>query len=248
MNNLKKKIFKYVKFLIKKFLFKYNWKLEKIYVQKEPLGPPPSLLEINLLKNCNGIIHFGAHRGQEAEIYEWFRKKVIWIEANPKIFFDLTIKIKQFPNQVAYNHLITNITGDFYNFNISNNDAASSSIFDFGKLSVGKKNLWPNKKLKYDEKIKLKSISIDDFILKNNIDLNNFNHWILDLQGAELLALSGAKNSLKFCKSLVVEVSNGDVYKDAPNFKEIINYLNQFNFININNLIDKHQNLLFKKN
>ena len=46
-------------------------------------------------------MHFEAYRGQEAEICEWFRKKVIWKEANLKIFLDLTIKNKQFPNQIT---------------------------------------------------------------------------------------------------------------------------------------------------
>ena len=248
MNNFKKKIFIYIKYIIKRLLFLYDWKIEKIYVQKEALGPPPSESELNMLRNCNGVMHFGAHRGQEAEIYEWFRKKVIWIEANPKIFFDLNIKIKQFPNQIAYNHLITNKTGNFYNFKISNNDAASSSIFDFGELSVGSKSIWPNKKkLKFNEKLKLESIAIDDFISKYKIDLNIFDCWVLDLQGAELLALNGANHSLKFCKYLVVEVSDGEVYKNGPNYTDIINYLKKFNFENINNIEGNHQNMLFQK-
>ena len=42
MNNFKKKIFIYIKHIIKKLLFRYDLKIEKIYVQKEALGPPPS--------------------------------------------------------------------------------------------------------------------------------------------------------------------------------------------------------------
>ena len=67
-------------------LFRYDLKIEKIYVQKEALGPPPSESEINMLRNCIDIMHFGAHRSQEAELYEWFRKKDIWIEINSKFF------------------------------------------------------------------------------------------------------------------------------------------------------------------
>ena len=112
---------------------------KKIYVQKEAIGPPPTLPEINMILDCDGIIHFGAHRGQEAEIYDWFKKKVIWVEANPKVFLDLKIKTKQFPNQTAYCHLIADKSNKKFVFNISNNDGASSSIHEFGELSVGKK-------------------------------------------------------------------------------------------------------------
>lgn len=248
MNNFKKKILIFIKKLIKEFLFKYSWKLEKIYVQKEAVGPPPTIAEINMLLNCSGIIHFGAHRGQEAEIYDWFKKKVIWIEANPKVFIDLKIKTKQFPNQTAYCHLVSEKSNEEMIFNVSNNDGASSSIHEFGELSVGKKTLWPKKKmLRYIDKIKIQSISIDDFIEKNKININNFDHWVLDLQGSELLALKGAKKNLKFCKSLVVEVSNGEVYKDGPNYTDIIEYLKKFNFKNVNEMSDDHENMYFTK-
>ena len=51
----------------------------------------PNLELINALINCKGIIHVGAHRGEEAPVYEWFGKKVLWFEANPYIFKDLKI-------------------------------------------------------------------------------------------------------------------------------------------------------------
>ena len=70
---------------------------------------------------------------------------------------------------------------------------------------------------------------------------------MLDLQGSELLALKGAKKNLKFCKSLVVEVSDGEVYKNIPNYQDIIDYLKKFNFKNINQINDKHNNMYFIK-
>ena len=38
------------------------------------------------MNESTGIIHLGAHRGTEVEIYNWFGKNVIWIEASPEIF------------------------------------------------------------------------------------------------------------------------------------------------------------------
>ena len=54
--------------------------------------------------------------------------------------------------------------------------------------------------------IELKSITIDTFVKNNNIDIKNYNHWVIDIQGAELLALKGAKDFQK-CNSILIEVS-----------------------------------------
>ena len=48
--------------------------IKKIIKSKSYTNEPPSLEELNILYNCNGIFHLGAHRGGEAEIYDWFQK------------------------------------------------------------------------------------------------------------------------------------------------------------------------------
>jgi len=242
-------LIKSIKYFVKKLLFYFNWKIEKIYIQNEPITEPPAEIELRILKNCKGIFHLGAHRGGEAPIYEWFGKKAIWIEANPKIFLDLCINIKKYKNQKSYCRLITDQVDKKYSFNISNNDSASSSIFEFGKLSVGKENLWPQKKpLKFIDSIKLSSTTIDFFVIENKININEYNHWVIDLQGAELLALKGAIKSLNKCQSILIEVSDGEVYKKSPNYKEIIEFLELHNFKLQNQINSKHCNIMFEKN
>ena len=58
-----------------------------------------------------------------------------------------------------------------------------------------------------EKKIYLNMITFDSLIDKKKIDISNFDHWIIDAQGSELQILKGAKNNLKYCKSLYVEVS-----------------------------------------
>ena len=69
----------------------------------------------------------------------------------------------------------------------------------------------------------------------------------MDLQGAELLALKGSIKSLPFCKSIFVEVSKGEVYKNAPQYIDIIEFLKKFNFKLISEMDSSHTNILFKK-
>jgi hypothetical protein len=94
MHFIKNKVFlllRFIKFSIKKIFYYFGWKLEKIYIQKQSNFTPPNIKEIEILINCSGILHLGAHRGSEAPIYDWLGKKVIWVEANPRIYFDLKI-------------------------------------------------------------------------------------------------------------------------------------------------------------
>ena len=77
---------KILKNLIKKILKNNNWKLEKIVQPRDYNLKAPEEVMLTKIRNSKGILHVGAHRGSEAPVYEWFGKKVIWIEANPKIF------------------------------------------------------------------------------------------------------------------------------------------------------------------
>ena len=236
-----------IKKLIKLLLSKNGWKIKKIIKSKNYSNEKPNLELINEVYNSTGIIHMGAHRGGEAPIYDWFQKKVIWIEANPKIFNDLNQNIQEYYNQKAYNYLLSNVDNELKEFNISNNDGASSSIFKFGNLSVGNESQWKERNLKMVNVIKLKSISLDTFVEENKIDIELYNHWVLDLQGAELLVLNGAENSLKKCKSIFIEVSQGEVYKDGAQWNEIKSFLHKKNFKNSWNIEGNHTSVLFKK-
>ena len=91
-----KKIFKY---FIKKILKKTDWRIQKIYKNKSYINNKPNLELVKAMIECNGIIHMGAHRGQEATVYDWFNKKTIWIEANPNLIDFLKDNVSQYINQ-----------------------------------------------------------------------------------------------------------------------------------------------------
>lgn len=236
-----------MKTIIKFLLRKLGWKLEKLRSRKDYNFeiPPKELLSI--LATCKGVFHLGAHRGEEAPVYEWFGKKVLWIEANPIIFQDLSDNLIKYRYQKAYQALISNIDEKKIDFYLSSNDYASSSIFEFGNLSSGENSLWPKKKLKYVSKKKLLTTTIDSFIKFNSINIADYDHWVLDLQGAELLALEGAKNSLKFCKSLYIEVSKGEVYKGGAQWSDVLDFLEKNDYRQMWTLNSDHTNMLFLK-
>ena len=125
----------YLKKKIKEILTSNGWKLSKIYKNKTYTNQKPNIELLKAINSSNGILHMGAHRGSEAAVYDWFNKKTIWIEANPKIYTDLKINVSTYVNQSAFNILLYEEDDKKIKFNISNNDGASSSIYSFGSES-----------------------------------------------------------------------------------------------------------------
>ena len=237
----------FLKQIIKK-IFKFSGykfiKLQKNNLTK--FSDPKDIEALISLAKSKGVLHLGAHKGQEADIYQWFGKKVIWIEAIPEIFDQLKDNLYFYNNQKAYCMLLGDMDNLKKSFFISNNDSASSSLFEFSKNTLDGK-YFLDTKLKIKDEIILEMSKLDSFVKKNNINISEYNHWIVDLQGAELLALKGAENSLKFCDSLLIEVSKVDIYENGVLWPELKDWLMKRNFYPITEPAHDHSDILFRK-
>jgi len=198
------------------------------------------------LIDSKGVLHLGAHKGEEADIYQWLGKKVIWVEAIPKVFNQLKDNLYFYSDQEAYCLLLGDMDNIKKIFYISNNDSVSSSLFKFSKNTLDRK-YFSEQALETKNEIKLEMSKLDTFVKKNNIDISNYNHWIVDLQGAELLALKGAENSLDFCDSLLIEISKVDIYENGVLWPELKNWLIKRNFYPVTEPLENHADVLFKK-
>ena len=236
-----------MKLIIRKILRKLGWKLIKI--RKPPEPNPYGRLDDDVLKSINnstGIVHLGAHRGLEAEVYNWFGKNVIWVEAIPKIYKQLSENLYFYKNQLAFQALLTDEDDKNTNFYISNYDSACSSIYKFTE-NIKSSKIWSDRNHQMIDTLNLKSKKLDTLFTEEKIDPNRYNHWILDLQGAELLALKGAEKSLESCKSIYVEVSKEKFYKDGVLWGELKEWLISKNFYPTRNPVDDEEDILFIK-
>jgi FkbM family methyltransferase len=240
-------ILKKLRYLIEK-VFNINIRKVKKNIYKNLETPDIDI--ITSLSRSSGVLHIGGHRGSERFIYDWFGKEVIWIEANPAIFRELKDNLKEFKYQKCYQALLHSTKGKWLDFFLSSNDQASSSIYDFSKTFKNNHLFFQNIKrnISMVDKIKLETQKLDDLILENNIDIKKFNHWVIDVQGAELDVLKGSINSLKFCKSVVVEISTVKFYENASIFYDVKKLLNSLNFNNNKEPIRNHEDILFIKN
>jgi len=187
------------------------------------------------------ILHIGANRGQEAVFYESLNLNVLWIEADPQVEVELSKHIEKFKNQKSIAALLLDKPGLEKEFNVFNNSGLSSSIFKladnhgFEKLNLQVSGI----KL-------LKSSTIDELFASMN--LHAYTHWILDVQGSELLVLQGATNSIQYCRSMTIEVSTRKVYEGGASYHSLKNYLEALKFFPLwEPDLDFHGELIFLK-
>jgi FkbM family methyltransferase len=172
--------------------------------------------------NITGSFHIGAHECEELQFYNKIGlnpEDIIWVEAIPSKVAEATNK--GIPN--VYNAIITDKNDEDIIFNISNN-VQSSSVLEFGTHSQ------EHPDVVYVDKIKQKSITIDTFFERNNIDASKYNFWNFDIQGAELMALKGAVNSIKYAKAIYLEVNEKELYKKCGLITDIDIFLSNYNF------------------
>jgi FkbM family methyltransferase len=235
-----------LKKIIKTLLRSIGFKLIRI---GPPYRPNPygkiNLETLKCMNESKGILHLGAHKGTEAEVYNWFGKKVIWIEASPKIFSFLKDNLYFYSDQRAFCALLgdqDNVKKDFY---ISSNDSASSSIFDFSDLV--KKEGFFGRKIFMKKKISLTMKKLDTILNEENISAEEYDHWEVDVQGAELLVFKGAVNALKSCKSISVEVSKIKYYDGGVLWDELLEWLQKKSFYPTAVPSENHTEILFIK-
>ena len=182
------------------------------------------IYNILLSKNIkiDGCFHIGAHECEEMGFYNKLgikKENIIWIDA-------ITSKVVESTNRGipnVYNAVITDKDDEDILFNISNN-VQSSSVLEFGTHSQ------EHPHVVYVDKILKKSITIDTFFERNCIDAYKYNLWNFDIQGAELMALKGATQSIKYAKAIYLEVNEKELYKNCGLINDIDIFLSKYNF------------------
>jgi FkbM family methyltransferase len=189
------------------------------------------------IRQSHGILHIGAHEGQEAEAYDRLSKPVIWIEAIPLYFEKLRVNIKSFGNQVALNALLDSKCHNSRDFFITSNNAESSSIYP-----LAENDYW--KGLKNSDILQLPARRLD--CVFSSSSLKEFDYWIIDVQGAEIEVLKGAGNLLSFCKYLQVEISQEEFYNGGAQFADLKDFLESKSFFPIWLPTHPHEEVIFK--
>lgn len=176
------------------------------------------------LRQISGVIHVGANVGQERDRYRHHGLYVVWIEPIPEVFEMLQANIQGYPNQTAFQCLVTDQDDTEYTFHVSNNEGASSSIFEL-KLH---KDIWPE--VDYDKTITLRSTTLPCLLKRERINASKYDALIMDTQGSESLILKGAVPILGQFRFIKTEVPDFESYAGCCQLDDINVFLKQQGF------------------
>ncbi len=95
------------------------------------------------------------------------------------------------------------------------------------------------------EQLVLPTTTLDSLLKTNGVAPANHDYWVVDLQGAEKLALSGATESLRSCYALVGETSTVEVYRNGVLWPELRDWLRDHGFVPLWQPELEHDDILF---
>ncbi|MEG4282323.1 FkbM family methyltransferase [Microcoleus sp. A006_D1] len=188
---------------------------------------------LNLQKLCQehsisprGLIHIGAHEGQEMKEYQAMGvPKVLFIEANPSVFERLKQNIAGIPNVWAANCAVSNENGTV-NLRVNSHDMSSSIL----PLKLHK-DIYPG--MVEVNQVTVISKTLDSLMEQSPFTPPDFNIINIDIQGAELLAFQGAVETLKYIDAIITEVNREELYEGCALIDQIDDFLSSYGFVRV---------------
>lgn len=182
------------------------------------------LLNLDNLKqtynlNIKGVLHIGAHVGQEFIAYERLGiKNVMFFEPVPSTFQRLKENVGD--KAVLINTALGNTIGTIEMFTETVNSGQSSSILK------PEHHLIQYPKIQFTEKQNVAITKLDTFIeLKDK-----FNFINIDVQGYELEVFKGGSEFLRTIDYVMAEVNRAELYLGCAKVEELDAFLGTYGF------------------
>ena len=152
-----------------------------------------------------GVIHVGAHEGEElAEYLSIGFQRILFVEANPIVFQKLQANTKGQARVHLANVAISNCSGTV-TLHVTSMDQSSSIL----PLKLHQ-TIYPS--IQVTNTVEVPSRSLDELLPELGLDPADFNFLHLDIQGAEYLALQGAEKTLRDIEAINTEVNFAELY------------------------------------
>jgi FkbM family methyltransferase len=165
--------------------------------------------------DIKGVLHIGAHHGQEYATYEKLKiNPIIFIEALPHTYSILKSNVPD--SCICINTAIGNGIGQVDMYVDEANTGGSSSILK-PKIHLEQ---YPH--ITFPHKITVPFTKID------LLSIPSCNFINMDIQGYELEALRGAEDYLIQVDYVMLEVNRAEVYEGCAKIDEVDTYLHQY--------------------
>ena len=169
-----------------------------------------------------GVIHIGAHLGQEYSIYNKMNiSNMVFFEPQKDIFNQLSMHVQQSENIKLYNIALGNQTGTIKMYVDSYKQQSSS-------LLKPKKHLNQYPHIQFNDECYVKIDKLD-----NIIKSREYNFISMDVQGFELEVLRGGTSVLKHIDYIQTEVNRDELYQDCVQVGQLDEFLTQYDFIRV---------------
>jgi FkbM family methyltransferase len=181
------------------------------------------LLSFSLLKqkykmNIKGIIHIGAHYGEEIESYiDCGIQDMILFEPLEENFSILANKVKDLNANIVGHQIALGAEPSKTTMYVSDNEKQSSSI------------LKPKVHLTHHPHVKFPTTEDVEVDVLDNYDCSDYNFINMDVQGYELEVLKGGTKTLEHVDYVYCEVNRDEVYENNALVGELDEFLNEYN-------------------
>jgi FkbM family methyltransferase len=167
----------------------------------------------------SGVVHVGAHLGEEANAYVGFNwVPVFWIEAQPELVKQLQERLPSQEHKVIQ-AAVWNVNDSVLNLHLASN-SQSSSLLEFGSHSTD----YPD--IKFTDAIPVLTKRLDALISPK--EMPNFIN--IDIQGVEMQAIEGLGDLIENLDYIFVEVNRREVYVNCTKVWELDEYLMRRDF------------------
>lgn len=161
-----------------------------------------------------GVLHVGAHLGEEASEYEKYGwSPVIWVEAQPSLVEILNSKLDTSKNKVI-EAAVWEEDGVPLKLHVASN-SQSTSLLNLGSHA----DSYPD--ITFTSEIDVVTKRLDSIIKPN--EMPNFIN--LDIQGVELSAIKSLGSLLEVVDYIYTEVNKEEVYEGCTLVKDLDGYL-----------------------
>lgn len=181
-----------------------------------------SLLEHLSSLERRGVVHVGAHRGEEINGYlEAGFEPVVLIEANP-LMCEYLARVAAGDSRIRAFHCAIADHDGFVDFHIHTSRTGSVEPASILPLKRFKEIV---RTLHTPEIVRVPCRSLDSFLEENGMAADAFSLLNIDVQGAELLVLKGAERALRSIGAVICEVSLLELYEGSALEREVVAFL-----------------------
>lgn len=173
----------------------------------------------------NGVIHVGAHYGQEYHDYAALGiKPILFIEPCDKAFKVLKETFGDNPDVI----LFQSACGSEFSIGTMNVEQANKGMSNSLLRPAKHLEQYPSIQFAETEEVEIRQLDeiIDHLQFTGNL-------LVMDVQGYELEVLKGARETLQHIKYVYCEINREEVYEGCAKVWELDTFLGEYGFIRI---------------